>query len=97
MDTLKLEAHAVAWTYDGNWLRIEAHGPDGLRLRASPYAPRPAAAGALLDIAASEAVITRDGAIARIRNGGIVGEIDLQGRVRFLDGTGRILLEEKWR
>ena len=97
VDTLKLEAHAVAWTYDGNWLRIEAHGPDGLRLRASPYAPRPAAAGALLDIAASEAVVTRDGAIARIRNGGIVGEIDLQGRVRFLDSTGRILLEEKWR
>jgi alpha-D-xyloside xylohydrolase len=97
VDTLTLEERAIAWTYDGDWVRIEAHGADGLRLRASTYASRPATPGALLDIAPVSADIERDGAVARIRNGRIVGELDLQGRVRFLDGQGRILLEEKWR
>lgn len=39
----------------------------------------------------------RNGAVARIENGRIVAEVDLQGRVRFLDADGRLLLEEKWR
>lgn len=97
MDTLALEARAITWRYDGDWVRIEAHGPDGLRLRASTYAPRADATGALIDLPATDAVVTRDGPVARITNGRITGEIDLQGRVRFLDGDGRILLEEKWR
>ncbi len=97
MDTLTLETRAIAWAYDGNWVRIEAHGPDGLRVRASTYAQRAPARGALLDIAATDATVTRDGAVARISNGRIVGEIDLQGRLRFLDDDGRVLLEEKWR
>lgn len=97
METLTLEERAIAWTYDGDWVRIEAHGPSGLRLRASTYAPRPAAPGALLDIAPVAATIERDGSVARIRNGGITAELDLQGRVRFLDTNGRVLLEEKWR
>ena len=97
MDTLTLEERAIAWAYDGDWVRIEAHGPSGLRLRASTYAARPAAPGALLDIAPVSATIERDGSVARIRNVGITAELDIQGRVRFLDQTGGVLLEEKWR
>lgn len=97
MDTLILEPRAIAWSYDGAWLRIEAHGRDGLRLRASVHAERPACAGALLDVVTPDPVVSRDGAIARIENGTIVAEVDLQGRVRFLDSGGRLLLEEKWR
>ncbi|WP_343525540.1 glycoside hydrolase family 31 protein [Sphingomonas sp.] len=97
METLTHEERAIAWTYDGDWVRIEAYGPNGLRLRASTFAQRPASPGALLDIAPVTPTIERDGAVARIRNGGITAELDLQGRVRFLDGHGRLLLEEKWR
>lgn len=97
MDTLILEPRAIAWSYDGAWLRIEAHGRDGLRLRASAHAERPASAGALLDVATPDPVISRNGAVAWIANGKIVAEVDLQGRVRFLDSNGRLLLEEKWR
>ena len=97
MDTLQLEPEAIAWSYDGAWVRIEAHGKDGLRLRASddlPRAPRP---GALLDPEPVQPVITRDASVARIVNGRISAEIDLQGRVRFIDAEGAVLLEEKWR
>jgi alpha-D-xyloside xylohydrolase len=97
LDTLALEARAIAWSYDGHWVRIEAHGPSGLRLLASILSPCPPASGALIDIAETDATVERDGSIARIRNGQIIGEIDLQGRVRFLDADGRLLLEEKWR
>ena len=100
MDTLVLEDRAIAWTYNGDWLRIEAHGADGLRLRASPFADSGARAGALLpgDAAAQAMpVVTRDGATARITQGRITAEVDLQGRVRFLNASGELLLEEKWR
>ncbi|WP_277971372.1 glycoside hydrolase family 31 protein [Sphingomonas echinoides] len=97
MDTLILESRAIAWTYDGVWLRIEAYGVDGLRVRASAHSERPASPGALLEVASSAPVISRNGAVARIENGRIVAEVDLQGRVRFLDADGRLLLEEKWR
>ena len=97
MDTLVLETRAIGWSNNGDWLRIEACGRDGLRVRASASAPRDAAPGALIEVAATDPVVSRDGAVARIENGRIVGEIDLQGRVRFLDADGRLLLEEKWR
>ncbi|KQN27015.1 family 31 glucosidase [Sphingomonas sp. Leaf34] len=97
MDTLTLQPDAVCWSYNGEWLRIEAHGHDGLRLRASPYPERDVPPGALLPSPGHSAHVTRDGNIARIANGGIVAEIDLQGRVRFLNSQGRLLLEEKWR
>ena len=99
LDTLILENRAVAWSYDGNWLRVEAHGRDGLRLRASTYAQDAAKPGALLDdgVEGTAPLVTRDGATARITNGRITAEVDLQGRVRFLNADGRLLLEEKWR
>ncbi|GGO91439.1 alpha-D-xyloside xylohydrolase [Stakelama pacifica] len=99
LDTLVLETHAVSWRYNGDWLRVEAHGRDGLRLRASPFPDRGDAAGALLDEPAdiSDPIVTRDGATARITNGRITAEVDLQGRVRFLNASGHVLLEEKWR
>lgn len=99
MDTLALEDRAIAWAYDGAWLRIAAHGRDGLRLRASPFAPEAARPGALLDDGTDGAapIVTRDGATARITNGWITAEVDLQGRVRFLNADGTLLLEEKWR
>jgi len=97
LDTLVLEPCAIGWSYNGDWLRIEAYGPDGLRLRASNRPPREASPGALLTVAALDPVVSRDGAVARIVNGGIAAEVDLQGRVRFLDLDGRVLLEEKWR
>ncbi|MBD8548591.1 glycoside hydrolase family 31 protein [Sphingomonas sp. CFBP 8760] len=97
LDTLALESHSIGWSYNGDWLMIEAHGPDGLRLRASNCPARAASPGALLDVATSDPVVRRDGNIARIEQGNIAAEIDLQGRVRFLDRNGRVLLEEKWR
>ena len=98
MDTLVLEARAISWRYNGDWLRIEAHGPDGLRLRASPFPDRGATPGALLDDIADGAsgpIVTRDGATARITHGRITAEVDLQGRIRFLNQRGELLLEEK--
>lgn len=100
MDTLILESRAIVWTYNGDWLRIEAHGPDGLRLRASPFPDRGGRPGALLDdgaVAEVAPIVTRDGATARIIHGRITAEVDLQGRVRFLNAKGELLLEEKWR
>ncbi|SDA20171.1 TIM-barrel domain-containing protein [Sphingomonas sp. NFR15] len=97
MDTLVLETRAIGWSYNGDWLRIEAYGRDGLRVRAAASAPRDAVPGALIEVAACEPVVSRDGAVARIVNGRIAAEVDLQGRVRFLDADGRLLLEEKWR
>lgn len=97
MNRLALERRAITWSYNGDWVRIEAHGHDGLRLRASTSHMGEATAGALLDVDTPEPVVRRDGAIARIENGRIVAEIDLQGRVRFLNGDGQLLLEEKWR
>jgi alpha-D-xyloside xylohydrolase len=81
-------------------LRIDAHGQDGLRLRASPFPDRGGRPGALLDDGAVPEVapiVTRDGATARITHGRITAEVDLQGRVRFLNAKGELLLEEKWR
>ena len=97
LDTLSLEKEAVAWSYDGHWVRIEAWGPDGLRLRASSDAPRAPVPGALLERPASAPSVTREESVARIVNGQIQAEVDLQGRVRFLAADGRLLLEEKWR
>ena len=99
MDTLCLESRAIAWRYNGDWLRIEAHGPDGLRLRASTFPATDAKPHALLDTVAHDGMphVTRDGAIARITHGRITAEVDLQGRVRFLNARGQLLLEEKWR
>jgi alpha-D-xyloside xylohydrolase len=99
LDTLVLESRAISWRYNGDWLRIEAHGPDGLRLRASPFPDRGATAGALLEAVTDTAVpvVTRDGGTARITHGRLTGEVDLQGRVRFLNARGELLLEEKWR
>jgi alpha-D-xyloside xylohydrolase len=100
LDTLILESRAIVWTYNGDWLRIEAQGPDGLRLRASPFPDRGGRPGALLDDGAVPEVapiVTRDGATARITHGRITAEVDLQGRVRFLNAKGELLLEEKWR
>ncbi len=97
MDTLVLEPCAIGWSYNGDWLRIEAYGSHGLRLRASNRPPRDASPGALLAVAPVAPVVSRDGAVARIVNGEITAEIDLQGRVRFLGVDGRVLLEEKWR
>jgi alpha-D-xyloside xylohydrolase len=100
LDTLILESRAIAWTYNGDWLRIDAHGQDGLRLRASPFPDRGGRPGALLDDGAVPEVapiVTRDGATARITHGRITAEVDLQGRVRFLNAKGELLLEEKWR
>ncbi|WP_440846297.1 glycoside hydrolase family 31 protein [Sphingomonas sp. 22176] len=88
------------WAYNGDWLRIEAHGPDGLRLRASPFSDRGPRAGALLDDrggSTARPVVTREGATARITHGRITAEVDLQGRVRFRDARGTLLLAEKWR
>lgn len=100
LDTLVLEARAILWRYNGAWLRIEAHGADGLRLRASPFPDRGAAAGALLEdvpASATDPIVIRDGATARITHGRITAEVDLQGRVRFLNDKGELLLDEKWR
>jgi alpha-D-xyloside xylohydrolase len=98
LDTLSLDGGALSWSYDGAWLRVEAHGPNGLRLRSSIYpAGDIADNGALLPAGGESPVLTRAGNFARIENGRIAAEVDLQGRVRFLDRDGRPLLEEKWR
>lgn len=97
LDTLTLEPDAIRWSYGGEWLRVEAYGRDGLRLRGSIYPPREDRDGALLPSSGATAQVSRDGTIARIVNGAIVAEIDLQGRVRFLHADGRLLLAEKWR
>lgn len=97
LDTLALERDGVRWSYNGEWLRIDAHGDDGLRLRASIYPQDRDTPGALLPAAGGSPIVSREGNIARIANGRIVAEVDLQGRVRFLAADGRVLLEEKWR
>lgn len=97
METLSIERDALCWSYNGAWLRIEAHGKDGLRLRSSIYPAREGGNGALLPSEGHRPVISRIGSGMRIDNGAIAAEVDLQGRVRFVNRTGAVLLEEKWR
>lgn len=97
MDTLSVENGAIRWRYNGEWLTISAHGADGLRLRASNQRETDPVPGALLPSDRAQAQVAREDNIARIRNGRISAEVDLQGRVRFLNAAGHILLEEKWR
>lgn len=97
METLSIERDALCWSYNGAWLRIEAHGKDGLRLRSSIYPARDNGDGALLPSEGHTPFISRFGSRMRIENGAIAAEVDLQGRVRFFNRQGKLLLEEKWR
>lgn len=97
METLSIERDALCWSYNGAWLRIEAHGKDGLRLRSSIYPARQEMDGALLPSQGQKAVISRLTSGMRIDNGAIAAEVDLQGRVKFFNRQGKLLLEEKWR
>lgn len=97
MDTLSIEREALCWSYNGAWLRIEAHGKDGLRLRSSIYPARGGSEGALLPSQDQTPIISQLKSGMRIENGAIAAEVDLQGRVKFLNSQGKLLLEEKWR
>lgn len=97
METLSIERDALYWSYNGAWLKIEAHGKDGLRLRSSIYPARDNGDGALLPSEGHTPFISRFGNRMRIENGAIAAEVDLQGRVKFLNRAGTALLEEKWR
>lgn len=97
METLSIEHDALCWSYNGAWLRIEAHGKDGLRLRSSIYPARDNGDGALLPSEGHTPFIHRFDSRMRIENGAIAAEVDLQGRVRFFNRQGKLLLEEKWR
>lgn len=97
METLSKEHDALCWAYNGAWLRIEAHGKDGLRLRSSIYPARDNGDGALLPSEGHTPFIHRFGCRMRIENGAVAAEVDLQGRVRFFNREGKLLLEEKWR
>ncbi|PKR88272.1 family 31 glucosidase [Pleomorphomonas diazotrophica] len=97
METLSIERDALCWSYNGAWLRIEAHGRDGLRLRSSIYPARDNGDGALLPSEGHTPFISRFGSRMRIENGAVAAEVDLQGRVKFFNREGKLLLEEKWR
>lgn len=97
--TLEIADGAVYWEGEGELLRLEAWGKNGVRFRASRSLRIPEDAWALLEPAPAEPVIEREpgeNGLVRIRNGKITAELEINGTVRYLNGLGETLLEESW-
>jgi alpha-D-xyloside xylohydrolase len=82
---------------DHEILRIEAWGPDSLRVRATKGPEMPLEDWALLPAAGNEARIAVDGDHASIANGSIRAELSRSGKLTFFGARGQKILEESRR
>jgi alpha-D-xyloside xylohydrolase len=94
--TIEIRKGAVYWEGEGELLRLEAWGENGLRFRSSRSLRIPEQNWSLLEPVPTRPVIERepggDGGV-RIRNGKITA---VNGSVRYLNRAGEVLLEEFW-
>ncbi|KAI0485059.1 glycoside hydrolase family 31 protein [Xylariaceae sp. FL0804] len=100
------DPHALEYRFDSEIVRIEAWGPDALRVRATHEAALPAEDWALseplsapLDVRVAIAGADADagaGAVsaATIENGRIRAHVSARGKLTLTDSDGRVLLEE---
>ncbi len=96
---------SVTFRFESELLRIEAWGPNALRIRATHEASFPAENWALCepipDLSATVKVAspqdqdgTQAGATTSITNGGITATITALGKITVSNSDGRVLLEE---
>lgn len=98
---------SVTWRSGGETVRVDAWGPNSLRVRATILADIQDTDYALLDPKASPTLVSVDGDVARIENGGITAVLTAEegydyqtgydvGRceIAFYDGSGRLLIRE---
>jgi alpha-D-xyloside xylohydrolase len=89
------DSGALAWRCDHEVVRIEAWGPDALRVRAG-LGGLNEGYGALLERPAAESIVEVHRDRARIRVGVLAAEVDAAGQIRFVrDDTGDELLAEQ--
>ncbi len=97
--TIEIKNNTVYWEGEGELLRLEAWGENGLRFRSSRSLRIPEEDWTLLEPLPVQPEIEREpGAegTVRIRNGKITAELEINGSVRYLNPAGDVLLEEFW-
>src|SRR4249920_3189140 len=94
----QLDGNALEWRGEHEIVRIEAWGPDALRVRGTVWSQiRDDLPGALLDGGPAQAEVDITPGGARIGNGRIAAEVTQGGRLRFLRTTdgAELLIEAK--
>jgi alpha-D-xyloside xylohydrolase len=100
--SLIVEDSAVIWEGEGELLRLEAWGEDGLRFRSSKSLRLPQEDWGLLEPKASNGVIQWETSAPdqpkslRISNGGISALVEINGTVSYYKSSGELLLQESW-
>lgn len=97
-DTLRIEGHGLVWKHNDHQLRIEAWGPNSLRVRATKSRRIETEQDwALLAPAHSAPTFVETDYAITLSNGDISATVDMQGRVSYHNGRGELLVEELWR
>jgi alpha-D-xyloside xylohydrolase len=97
---MQLQASAcdgvLYWRLNGEILKIEPWGPDGVRVRATNLADFPTMPGALLEPPPTAApIVSTELGVATLTNGKVRAEIWANGTLHFYNAqTGVLLLEE---
>ncbi|KAI1302269.1 glycosyl hydrolases family 31-domain-containing protein [Xylaria venustula] len=87
--------HALEYRYDSELVRIEAWGPNALRIRATHEPTFPTENWALTEpIPESSVSVSADAEQGFIRNGNIKAEINHRGKITVSNDNGKVLLEE---
>lgn len=98
IDSLIIEENSLKWHYNGMELKITPWGENGLRVL-SGYAGdiNTPPLNALLHLVSREATFLETDNAITIINGDIQASVDIQGRLEFRNGNGKLLLKERWR
>ncbi len=94
---IKKEDGRIVRRFDKELLTVEAWGKDGLRVRATQrfeFDDDPDLSALTADHFGEDAEITGDGPAMSIRNGRIRCDVGADGRLRFYNQKGQLLLEE---
>ena len=95
MGSFVAHAWGVTWAHDRELVRVEAWGPNSLRVRSTIRGKVTDLPGsALLDVAGREAKVQVSEELARVENGEVVAEMSRSGRLRFLGRDGREFFAE---
>ncbi|MDR3441200.1 glycoside hydrolase family 31 protein [Telmatospirillum sp.] len=97
MNTLRVEADKVVWSYGGQNLVVEPWGEDSFRVRATLLPELDRRDWALLPPKPATVHITRTPESITVANGKIRAVVNRRGQIRFFNQNGLLLLEECWR
>jgi alpha-D-xyloside xylohydrolase len=93
--SLVVDTHTLFWRRNGELLKVEPWGPDGVRVRATNLRDFPAIPGALNDVLPDSAAAEMVGEKGVLTNGKLRAEIWPNGTLHFYNTqTGAMLLEE---